>query len=101
MHGVYGTLDADLEVQRTKKRAELTAFLCHFRRIVGPTAAHVDNKGSVDVLWRGEMQCIGTHAKGADPWILIWEEVHWFHQAGVQREVEHVKAHRPKKENRT
>ena len=27
-HGMYGTLDAELEVQRTIKRAELTAFLC-------------------------------------------------------------------------
>ena len=35
MHG-------DLEVQRTTMRAELTAFLGLFRRIVGPTTAHVD-----------------------------------------------------------
>ena len=27
MNGMYGTLDAELEVQRTIKRAELTAFL--------------------------------------------------------------------------
>ena len=27
MHGMYGTLDAELGVQRTIKRAELTAFL--------------------------------------------------------------------------
>ena len=26
MHGMHGTLDAELEVQRTIKRAELTAF---------------------------------------------------------------------------
>ena len=31
------TLDADLEVQRTVKTAELTAFSCLFRRIFGPT----------------------------------------------------------------
>ena len=31
MHGMYGTLEADLEVQRTVERAELTAFLCLFR----------------------------------------------------------------------
>ena len=28
VHGMYGTLDAELEVQRTIKRAALTAFLC-------------------------------------------------------------------------
>ena len=27
LHGMYGSLDAELEVQRTIKRAELTAFL--------------------------------------------------------------------------
>ena len=31
MHGMYGTLDADLEVRRTIKRAELAAFLCLLR----------------------------------------------------------------------
>ena len=28
MHGMSGTLDAELEVQRALNRAELTAFLC-------------------------------------------------------------------------
>ena len=36
MHGMYGILDFDLEVQRTIKRVELTAFILHFRR----TGAH-------------------------------------------------------------
>ena len=27
MHGMYGTVDADLEVQRTIRRAERTVFL--------------------------------------------------------------------------
>ena len=44
MHGMYGTSDAKFEVQRTIKRAELTAFLCFFRKVVGPTTVHVDNK---------------------------------------------------------
>ena len=47
MHGMYGTLDAELEVQRTIKRAELTAFLCLLKNI-GPTLNHVDNKGIFD-----------------------------------------------------
>ena len=33
LHGMYGTLDAELEVQCTIRRAELTAFLCLFGRI--------------------------------------------------------------------
>ena len=72
MHGMYGTLDAKIEAQRTKKRAELTAFLCLFRKANGPTRVHVYNKGIVDGLWRSEMTCIGPRAKDADLWMAIW-----------------------------
>ena len=81
MHGMYGTLDAGLEVQRTIKRAELMAFLCLLRKAMGPTMYHVDNKGIIDGLWRGEMTCIGPKAKkNADLWISLWEELHTFRQ---------------------
>ena len=59
---------------------------------------HVDQKGLIDGLWRGEMRCIGPRAKDADLWILIWEDFHRVHQEGVWVEVEHVKAHRSNKE---
>ena len=39
--------ECELEVQRPIKRAELTAFLCLLGVIIGPTTAHVDNKGLV------------------------------------------------------
>ena len=45
---MYGTLDAELEVQRTIKRAELTALLC-----IGPTVVHVDNERIIGGLWSG------------------------------------------------
>ena len=45
---VHGTLDAELEVQRTIKRAELTAFLCLLQKVVGPIKVRVDNKGIID-----------------------------------------------------
>ena len=52
MHEMYGTSDAELEVQRT---------------IIGPTSVHVDNKGIIDgLLWRGELLWIGQKAKEAD-----------------------------------
>ena len=76
MHGMYGTPDAELEVQRANKRAELTAFLCLFRKAIGLTMVHVDNKGIIDGLWSGEMRCAGPRAKDADLWIMIWEELH-------------------------
>ena len=66
MHGMYGTLDAELEVQRTIKRAELTAFLCLLRKAISLIVVHVDNKGIIDGLWRGEMRCSGPRAKDAD-----------------------------------
>ena len=47
-HGMYGTWSANLEVERTIKKAELTAFLCLLTRIVGPTTAHVGNKRIID-----------------------------------------------------
>ena len=59
MHGLYGTQHAELEVQRTIKRAELAAFLCLFRSAIGPTMVQVDNKGIIDGQWKGEVTCIG------------------------------------------
>ena len=37
-------MEAELEVQRTIKRAELTAFLCLVKRVMGRIKVHVDNK---------------------------------------------------------
>ena len=54
LHGMYGSVEAELEVQRIIKRAELTAFLCLLKRVIGPTKVHVDNKGIVGGLRRGE-----------------------------------------------
>ena len=31
LYGMYGSMEAEFEVQRTIKRAELTAFLCFFK----------------------------------------------------------------------
>ena len=71
MRGMYGTLDAELEVQRTIKTAELTAFLCLLRKAIGPAMVRVDNKGIVDGLCSGEMRCIGPGTKDGDLWTLI------------------------------
>ena len=67
VHGMYGTLDAELEVQRTIKRAEVTALLCLLTAIIG----HGDNKGIINGLWRGEMKRIGPKARGADLWFFF------------------------------
>ena len=37
-----------------KSSAELTASLWLLTKVIGPIKVHVDNKGIVDGLWRGE-----------------------------------------------
>ena len=36
LHGMYGSMEAECEVQRTIKRTELTAFVCLLRKVCGP-----------------------------------------------------------------
>ena len=38
---MYGSMEADMEVQRTIKRAELTAYLCVLKKVIGPIKVHV------------------------------------------------------------
>ena len=63
---MYASMEAELEAQRTIKRAELTAFLCHLRKVSGPIKVHVDNKGTIDGLRIGEKECIKPRAADAD-----------------------------------
>ena len=98
LHGMYGSMEAEYEVQRTIKRAVLTAFLCLFRKVCGPIKVHVDNKGIIDGLRKGEKECIKPRAGDADLWIKSWEELRELVTRGIFVEVEHVKAHRTKKE---
>ena len=53
---------------------------------------HVDNKGIIDGLWKGEVKCIGPKAKDADWWIAILEELNTFRSKEKLIDVEHVKA---------
>ena len=69
------SMEAELEVQRTIKMAELTVFLCLLRKVIGPVKVHVENKGIIDGLWRAERKCVNPKAGDADLWIKIWEEL--------------------------
>ena len=84
----------------TIKRAELTAFLCLLKRVIGPIKVHVDNKGIIDGLRTGERECIKPKAGDADLWIKNWEELHSLAARDITGEVEHVKAHRTKKDKK-
>ena len=75
LHGMYGSMEAGFEIQRTIKRAELTAFLCLIRTVCGPIKIRVDNKGTIDILRKGEKECIKTRAGDADLWFKIWGRI--------------------------
>ena len=65
---VYGSVEAEYAVQRTIKRAELTAFLCLLTKVCGPIKVRVDNKGIIDGLRKGEKECIKPRTGHADLW---------------------------------
>ena len=98
LHGMYGSMEAEFEVERTIKRAELTAFLCFLRKVCEPIKIHVDNKGIIDGLREGETECIKPRAGDADLWIKTREELHELVKRGISVEVAHAKAHRTKKQ---
>ena len=100
LHVMYGSMEAEFEVQRTIKRAELTAFLCLLKDVVGPIKVHVDNKGILDGPWRGERKCIDPKPGGADLWITMREELDLQVSKENLVEVEHVKAHRTEKDKK-
>ena len=45
VQGMFGKLDAELEVERTIKSAELTFLVCLLCKAFGPNTDHVDNRG--------------------------------------------------------
>ena len=98
LRGMYGSMEAELEVQRTIKRAEVTAFLCLLKKGIGPIKVHVDKKGILDGLWRGERKCMNPTDGDADMWIKMWEKLHLLTPKEILVKVEHVKAHRTKKD---
>ena len=49
-------MEAEYMVKRTIKRAELTAFLHILKKVIGPIKVHVDNKGIIDGLQKGEKE---------------------------------------------
>ena len=63
LHGMCGSMEAEFEVQRIIKRAELTAFFCLLKKVIGPLKRHVDNKRIVDGLWRGEKEMHQSQSK--------------------------------------
>ena len=99
MRGMYGAFDAEFEVHRTIKRADLTAFLRLFRRTGSPPQLVWTTKGSSMGFGEEKRNALDQMPKMLDDlWIMIWEEVRRVHQEGIFLEVEHVNAHRTSRE---
>ena len=88
---IYGAMEAEFEAQRTIKRTELTTFLFLQKKMMGLVKVHVDSKGIIDALWRGERKCVDPKAGDADLRIKMLEELHLFMSKEILMEVEHVK----------
>ena len=72
-YAAWCTFLAEMEVQRTTKRAELWACTMALSELVGPSTIRTDRMGILDGLWRGEEGCIGPKEKDADWWIKLLE----------------------------
>ena len=67
-YATSGTMLAELEVQRTIKRAEPRAFTAALAELVGSSTARIDTMGVLDGPCMGEEGCIGPKHNDADLW---------------------------------
>ena len=58
---MYGLFDAEQE--------DGADGLLVFFKIIRTMKVHVDNKGTIDGLWRGERKCMDPKAGDADLWV--------------------------------
>ena len=56
--GMYGSVDAEFERQRTISRTRSSRLSCVCKKSDWPVRVRVDNKGNLDGLRRGESMCI-------------------------------------------
>ena len=87
LHGMYGSMEAEFEVQRTIKRAELTAFFALLKKVIGPIKIHVGNKGTIDGSRKGEKECF-SQEREMQTYGKIWEELHGVAERGNQKRKE-------------
>ena len=89
--GMYGSMDSELEVQRTIKRAELTALPLPSQKecLEQPRCLSTSKELKIGCE-RGEWKCINPKASDADLWIKILEELHRLAARDIVVEAEHV-----------
>ena len=100
LHGMYGSMEAEFEVQRTTKRVELTPSSACSKKWLDPSRCMSTTKELLTGFGEEKESAIKPRAEDADVWIKIWEELHYLAERGILVEVEHVKAHPTKKEKK-
>ena len=73
---MYGSMESELEVQRTIKRVELTAFLCLLKKLWDPSKCMSTTKASLTGYGEEKEKTTNPKAGDADLQIEIWEELH-------------------------
>ena len=68
----WGTMPADLPVQKRILRAELWAILQALRHSQPPLQVHTDCAIVLQLLKKGRRVCTAARTKHADVWRLIW-----------------------------
>ena len=90
-------VEAEFEVQRNIKRAELTAFSCLRNRVIGSIKVYVDNKGIISGL-RERRKIVHQANSGRCRFMdQNLGRTALFGRKGILVEVQHVKAHHTKK----
>ena len=99
-HGMYGSMEAELEVQRTIKRAELTAFLCLLKKVMDPSRCMSTTKELLTVFGEEKENVIPKLAmlicesRFGKRYTFQCQKKYWWKWSM------HVKAHRTKKDKK-
>ena len=88
VHGVCGSADTELEVQRTIKRAELTAFLCLFKKSYWANQGPLLTTRELSMDYENEK--VSVFSQEREMLVLriqTWEELHGLAERGSLVEV--------------
>ena len=87
-----------LAVQGTMERAKICSLLMALSKLIGSAEIYSDNRGVVQALNRGQVECIHANHDDADLWIKVWVKVDGHKEQDRRLGVVWVKAHTSAKE---
>ena len=96
-----GSVEAETRGPAHHQEERADGFLCLIKRVIGPIKVHVDNKGIIDGLRKGESMCIKpSEREMLILWIQVWERITWsgrkrhFARSGACKGASHQKRKR-------